>query len=338
MQTYPLVELEVCIFFGFSVFLWIENNSKSKEGKTMNRLKNRKSLAFFLLCISIAGIGKAQGFGDGQQWNVLLTQNQNSFGVRFTVVFEASEYDDDSLFYDGYYYKPLMAIEDDFCYCYGLFRHSLGKTHFRKDVGYKEFGEEFLLYDWTLLEGDTVFVQTGSEANGLVVNTIDDTIINGLPRRIFTLSYLANSDLKEKWIEGIGSELGFPFSGTRIRQASYLGFEAESELLCYHKSEELIWQNSNYDTCLINFEDINEHAYEHKIQACPNPTDGYAELHFIDKLKRRISIFDSFGRIVKSYNCESDVQQIDLTSSSKGIYYIFVSGIENMYSIRILKR
>jgi hypothetical protein len=252
------------------------------------------------------------------QWNVLLSQE--STNVQFTIIFASSN---DSITYEGVRYKIIKAIEFDYSFDYGLLREEAGKLFFRKHGDWIAFEDEVLLYDWTLSEGDTVFVQRGSEDNGLVLNSIQDTIMNDVQRRKFTFSYLANPELKEKWIEGMGSELGFPFSGTMIQPESYLDFTANSELLCYHEEGDLIWQNPNYDTCLINFVGVHDNTEASGLKVYPNPTNGMVT---IDGLKvAEVQVYNALGQLVKTVRDTNEVPVMDLL---QGVYLLRIADAE----------
>lgn len=291
--------------------------------KKTHVIKNK--LLLFLL-LAVAGLAKAQshefapvGAEWHLQWNVLLSRE--STNVQFTVIFFASS--NDSIMYQGVRYKIIIAEEYDYSFDYGLIREESGKLFFRKQGNGIAFEDEVLLYDWTLSEGDTIFVQSGSEANGLVLNSIQDTIMNDVQRRKFTFSYLANPELKEKWIEGMGSELGFPFSGTKIQPESYLGFTANSELLCYHEEGELVWQNPNYETCLINFVGIQDNSEESGFQVYPNPVTEVLHLRYDNEFINEFvyQIFNCQGLCCASGVIKQS-EDISIAHLSEGFYIL----------------
>ena len=279
----------------------------------MNELTNTKTKVLLLLLLVAAGMGRAQELDGTRQWNVLFTKE--STDIRFTVVFSFS--DDDYVLYEGVQYKIMAAEEDDYTFDYGLLREDAGRLFFRKHSDWPMFEDEILLYDWTLSEGDTVFVQRGDEANGLVLSSIGDTIMNGVQRREFILSYLVNPDLKEKWIEDMGSELGFIFPGTKIQQEPYLDFMGESDLLCYHEEGELIWQNPSYKTCLINFENIQDNTEEPGVKVYPNPANGVVRIEGV--IANEVWVFNALGQLVKTVR---GTNEIDLSGLVDGVYML----------------
>ena len=279
----------------------------------MNELTNTKTKVLLLLLLVAAGMGRAQELDGTRQWNVLFTKE--STDIRFTVVFSFS--DDDYVLYEGVQYKIMAAEEDDYTFDYGLLREDAGRLFFRKHSDWPMFEDEILLYDWTLSEGDTVFVQRGDEANGLVLSSIGDTIMNGVQRREFILSYLVNPDLKEKWIEDMGSELGFIFPGTKIQQEPYLDFMGESDLLCYHEEGELIWQNPSYKTCLINFENIQDNTEEPGVKVYPNPANGVVRIEGV--IANEVWVFNALGQLVKTVR---GTNEIDVADLADGVYLV----------------
>lgn len=285
----------------------------------MNELTNTKTKVLLLLLLVAAGMGRAQELDGTRQWNVLFTKE--STDIRFTVVFSFS--DDDYVLYEGVQYKIMAAEEDDYTFDYGLLREDAGRLFFRKHSDWPMFEDEILLYDWTLSEGDTVFVQRGDEANGLVLSSIGDTIMNGVQRREFILSYLVNPDLKEKWIEDMGSELGFIFPGTKIQQEPYLDFTGESDLLCYHEEGELIWQNPSYKTCLINFENIQDNTEEPGVKVYPNPAKEKVTIDGIEVAE--VQVYNALGQLVKTVR---GTNEIDLSGLVEGVYLLRITDVD----------
>ena len=54
----------------------------------------------------------------------------------------------------------------------------------------------------------------------------------------------------------------------------------------------------------------------------PNPSEGIFTLHFNELPENNIQIIDMSGRIVQELNIKSEVSKIDLSSFSKGIYFL----------------
>ena len=87
--------------------------------------------------------------------------------------------------------------------------------------------------------------------DGLKLISVNDTILEGenAPRKKYVLEYLVDSipgDFYETWIEGIGSEYGL------INPCSRVLVGGVYDLLCYYEDEDLIWQNSSFNSCYID--------------------------------------------------------------------------------------
>ncbi len=76
----------------------------------------------------------------------------------------------------------------------------------------------------------------------------------------------------------------------------------------------------------INFIDLslglNEGSLNTTFSVYPNPSDGIFTLKFNELPKNNIQITDMNGRIIEELNVKSEVSTIDLSSYSKGIYFL----------------
>ncbi len=303
----------------------------------MKRMKQMLTSLFFLF--AMIGVANAQHMGYGRQWNVLHSQPDQTVVYRYTVIYHSSE--GDTVSYDNHIYSYVYYE----CGCIsetpvGMYREEEGKTYFRGRPDHPtNNGEEYLIYDWNLSIGDTVFVQSGEADNGLVLKSIGDAILNGETRRQFNFTYLSKPDSTELWIEGMGSELGFPFSGTKLKPASPFGFQEHTEMLCFHEADDLLWQNPRYDTCLINFGSlVPESMGENKVTVFPNPTKKDLSLRFVDAMERSIDIYDSMGRKVLSLETAEQQVQVGFENQPSGVYFIKVKSGEGTAMLKCIKR
>lgn len=129
---------------------------------------------------------------------------------------------------------------------------SAGKTstpgYLREDtasrkVYFYDYNEdkEGLLYDFSISEGDTVLVQNyfvDFEDISIVCNNIDTTWVAGEHRKVFSFYH-------DTWIEGIGSLYGLLYSA----HGSLPG--GSHELTCCFKNEDLIYNNSKFNSCVV---------------------------------------------------------------------------------------
>ncbi|MCM1042096.1 MAG: T9SS type A sorting domain-containing protein [Bacteroides sp.] len=111
-------------------------------------------------------------------------------------------------------------------------------------------GEELILqlFDFGAKEGDTVFVHNFEYQ---VIDRVFDTVFNvsdGTPRRCLQVSAANNRNLKDFWVEGIGS-LRFGMTASWLDYSGWM-----SELLCCENDGDLWYQNGLYNSCSIESE------------------------------------------------------------------------------------
>ena len=195
--------------------------------------------------------------------------------------------------------------------------------------------QEYLIYDWTMEVGDVAVVRYGASARRLVLDQITDTVLNNTARRrVFHLHYETNPELIEIWIEGIGSELGFPFSGTKDNPESMV---VDAELLCYYEDGTQIWDNPNYDGCFINYWDVEENSYD-ELGAYPNPTHGMVTINLIGQKENTIEVYDMTGILMMRFTGYGEYVDIDLTNFPCGLYNIIIYDNENYHHLKIVKK
>ncbi len=194
-------------------------------------------------------------------------------------------------------------------------------TYFiRKDSAQKVYSfnidsnAEFLLYDFSLQQGDTI---TLKDYNGVTQAeysmTVDavSTINLGYSRKVLTLGEFT-------WIEGIGS-IRHPFDPV----LNYQVIDGPSYgLLCFFENNQLTYHYEFYDTC--NYRTpvgINEAADEN-VSLSPNPTSNNFTLALSQQPQQgtNILIHDALGRIVKREELVSSTQQISVADLPNGMY------------------
>ena len=122
---------------------------------------------------------------------------------------------------------------------------------------------EILLYDFTANVGDSLVCGYGDY---FVLDSISIEQIGGVDRKKFWFGleydFTGEPYAMETWIEGIGSDLGLLYCGSYYFCGGYY------RALCFHQDGELIWQNPEYDACVItSVEEINDKV----ISVYPNP-------------------------------------------------------------------
>ena len=166
------------------------------------------------------------------------------------------------------------------------------------------------MLDLTLEVGDTMTIHY----DWMVVDSISSIEINGEDRKHMYFSCYGQGGLLEHWIEGIGSNFGILQSGGCF----VVGWR--TIFLCMSEDGELIYMNPNYSSCYLNNTEIVE-VHNPKIQVYPNPTSGKINIRNSENLKiESISIIDLNGQNLLEF--ENDINELDLSGFSKGIYLL----------------
>ena len=130
----------------------------------------------------------------------------------------------------------------------GAVREENKKVYFRRYLD-QSYEDEVLLYDFNLAVGDTVTV--GQYGETLMLMEVSEVEVNGAMRRKYGFGdpndgVSPYSEIYEYWIEGVGSNYGFLNSGYESWVGSFI------QLLCYHENGNLIWDNEEFDDCVMN--------------------------------------------------------------------------------------
>lgn len=156
--------------------------------------------------------------------------------------------------------------------------------------------EEHLLYDFSVMTGDTVAVYSNHSYTTLIVHDVDSVFVEPINRKRIRFE---NTD--EYWIEGIGSTAGLLNPGWGL--STGIGYE----LLCYFENDIVKYHNENYSDCDINTNKkliINDNKYV----LYPNPTKDKL---YIESpcLKYKIEIIDSKGKTIYSKKnvCQNEI-------------------------------
>ena len=183
---------------------------------------------------------------EGKQWNVVLTYVPWPPIHRET---NAYKLEGDTVV-DGTIYKKLLTTQseqyDNWELC-GVLRETSEGQVFHRNYGWNHtFGVENLLYDFSMQPGDSICY---SESSCLLLLRKSDTILDdGSVRKRYDFQYKEGGYLMneyETWVEGIGSEYGLLYSGSRAL------FGGTYDLLCYYEDEDPIWQNTDFNSCYI---------------------------------------------------------------------------------------
>jgi hypothetical protein len=270
-----------------------------------------KTLIALFLGLMISGLIYSQDYypivQENNEWNVLKvfpTPGNPSDSSHLTMTYKF--YGDTII--SNQVYKKVFKSEAEIPVNWGYVG---GIREEEQKVWYlsKYESEETQLYDFTVEVGDT-FATPGWES--MVVDSITYIEINGEDRKqiyFSTWGYFI-----EHWIEGIGSSFGILQSGSGLVVGWYTRF------LCMSEDGELIYMNPIYSSCYLVSTGIEEIHYT-RILVYPNPARDKIIIKNRDNVKiESISIIDLNGRVLLKF--ENDINELDLSGFSKGIYLL----------------
>ena len=220
---------------------------------------------------------------------------------------------------DDVRYKKLKAsIDGNNPDLFGVFREEEGKVWGRCFI-YDP--NELLYYDFTANVGDVV--SFGIFGAPHTVDSISIENIGGIDRKKFWfgLSYdsFGNPHAIETWVEGMGSNLGLPWSGWGET------YDFNSRLLCFHQNGSLVWQDPAYNACSpAEVEEVKKNG----LSVFPNPVIDRMLIEGIEVVEVRV--YNAFGQIVI---IERGTNEINMAGLDKGIYLILMTDIEEVIHI-----
>lgn len=168
---------------------------------------------------------------------------------------------------------------------------------------------EILLYDFTANVGDSLVCGYGDY---FVLDSISIEQIGGVDRKKFWFGleydFTGEPYAMETWIEGIGSDLGLLYCGSYYFCGGYY------RALCFHQDGELIWQNPEYDACVItSVEEINDKV----ISVYPNPAMEKVTIDGVEATE--VKVYNAIGQLVKTVRNTNEISVADL---SRGVYLL----------------
>ena len=284
-------------------------------------MRNKTHIIFILIALMMrAGKTKAQEYlpmvQEGNEWHTLF---QGMALDKYNYVFSCSG---DTLVDNVQYSKLILTRDENEPYLFTLLREVDGKVW---ALYFLNNPEEFLLYDFTANVGDNLVV--GDFGTNYVVDSISTEHIGGLDRKklwLVTNDYLGNPQVRETWIEGIGSNLGMPWSGWGVGV-----YDFYSRLLCFHQDGELIWQNPDYDGC--TYTAVEEIQNEETVTIYRNPTNGMVNIDGYEIIE--VKVYNVLGQLVK----ETKENVIDLSAQEAGIYILKVITPSGVIAKQIVK-
>lgn len=204
-----------------------------------------------------------------------------------------------------------------------------GKYFLREDIAtarvyqyVPDFGEERLLYDFSLSTGDTLPIQPR-----YVLRDIKEEYNITTKRKNYIFTNYYNDSIV--WIEGIGNY-------SNPLQPFAVKLDNISKIICVEKNGGIVYDSGSFRdwiTCENRPEtDIPQLQCE-KISIYPTITDKYISINgntYVDSY----SIYDVNGKQVLSGGCMSN---IDVSSLASGMYVIILRAPTRQHSFRFIK-
>jgi len=189
-------------------------------------------------------------------------------------------------------------------------------------------GDEVLLYDFSLSEGD-VFEY-------MLVTKVDSIqLLDGTYRKRIEFE----EGYYYYWIEGIGSYMG----GLLWTDWFFKKHIPSAWILCYYENDSLLHRNEDYffDGCDYSFTYVDTETLNKSLipKIYPNPFTQKVSISFENPVfgeKHEIMIKALDGRVVYKETLNSDIS-IDLSSLSKGIYLLVLINKDFQYTTKIIK-
>jgi hypothetical protein len=256
---------------------------------------------------------------DNSEWNILW----QSTGVPTPeLVTESLMVSGDTLVDGVLYKKVLRKLSSETQHWHGSLEYDLYGIIKEEESGkvfYKPIEQEieYLLYDFGMNVNDTAVMYWCQNPNCEVhvrIDSIATQHIAGAERRVF---YVSSKDMYgdewhwlNTWVEGIGAMEGLLYSCHVVNAGSI----TLHELLCYHEDGELVWQNPEYDACVItSVEEINDKV----ISVYPNPAMEIVTINGVEAAE--VQVYNALGQLVKTVR---DTNEISVAGLAEGVYLV----------------
>lgn len=179
-----------------------------------------------------------------------------------------------------------------------------------------DFNDEFLLYDYDVTIGDTVFYPT-FDSTYIVITSIDSILIQNQFRKQYNYtpssSQLCNYGSNNSYVEGIGD-----INSGLIIHWIFSNWIEES-LNCFEDDE--VFYSNVTDCATVG---IEEEKTELEVKTYPNPVSEKLFIEFSDVNQNEpieISFFDISGKKVYSSSLNQS-ESIDVSNFKKGLYLL----------------
>lgn len=194
------------------------------------------------------------------------------------------------------------------------------------------------LYDFNLNVGDSVlfdFNSTGSEWLEIIdVATIQ---INGETYEQLKFAdptMTGFSNLKEVWIEGIGSIHG-PIFPNNPRRFSH-EIPDSMKVTCSFSDNQYVWQHGSYENCYVNIVLSVDQSDMFDFSVYPNPFSDIIHFENNGLGIYEVTILNGVGQIVSQLQSESKHETFDLSTLKAGIYFMRISNDKHAKTTKVL--
>jgi hypothetical protein len=195
--------------------------------------------------------------------------------------------------------------------------------------------EEFLIYDWTAIVGDTL---SQNEFSWIVVENLTTiTLLNGMERKQFDCGHYRIQSVVDTIrspltiIEGIGcTDYGFLLDPFFDLLGAFPLVILPEDMRCYSNDNELLWQQQNLIACDSIIVSNNHLRSDNMLSISPNPVIDHLTIELpdgVDMKALRIIIFDSNGRIMRKHTLSWEPETLELTVGEfpSGLYFLQLS-------------
>lgn len=265
------------------------------------------------------------------RWNYMLASvyynySCNTFSTNYSLL--TYYISGDSLIGTNWYYKLYIQRRDSIV-CpsgytlnnYGYFLFCIREDSLKRILIADGIGNpDGILMDFNLSVGDTI--------KGNPISSIDTVWLGSTPLKRFNINCIPNSYL----IEGVGAN-------TSLFNPHYCssGIEYSDWIICYQKQNDLLQIDTTYQCGLYyptRIESLNKHK---NITIYPNPNNGKFTITQSVELNS-IEVLNLLGESIyfSLLNNVNTNVEIDLSSATKGIYFIKINAGEKVYVDKVV--
>ncbi len=283
-----------------------------------------KKVFLTLFVILSAVVAKSQSLVDTNKiWSEAIINEMNQITENYYFKFSG----DTTI--ASFQYKKIMRSDDEFMTSW----YHYNNYYIREDTSKKVFlnlndgNPDKLIYDFGVNIGDTVTIEYPVIIN-VVVDTMYSVNILGLNRNKIVID---ESGCKYELIEGIGnttlensqiSICGLFIPATGLCPA--VGGD-HKEILCVKEDGNLIYQNPNYTECFY-ITNVTFNRLNNTVNIYPNPANTEINIELAKNNENtKIEIFNNIGQIVYSADTKNNIEKIDISKLSSGMYFVKLS-------------